>query len=954
MAKKASARPARGTDSAEPPSRIVRWSPVGYMLCDLIAEPSAAVDDLDPAELGQFARLCGGLTSPLVMLDGLAAAAAAGDEGDVHAQQQLANILRTLVKAPARPESSRFEATIGGCCGPCHDSRSVDMERGRVLTDADAATAATTDGYVDRSVYAAIDETAAAALLVRVARLAAARALGSDFDPGTAMDAVMSVVRGASFAAALVDAHRTGGAPAAVALLGRGGLSAVRSWMAPSPVQTFMGGQMPDLPGMPSLPGMPGEPGVPGIPDIPGFPKGPGSGSVLADWLAALLNRFKKPPKWDPDGWGPWYPWWWEHPNYIAPEIENFLRCTAAVRGLLAALDKLRAGAPDGGAVWSTGISGVAISGPCAGNEIVFRGKGFGATQPTNTVLLLPTLDGCRVVAATSWSDTKITAVLPARVASGPVGFGDKARIDAYNAWAGQMNDLIRKLNALPCDPGERDIVAPFGACPPASTINTITAGVAEIVSFTANNKASAVLEDGEHLTLRWTVRNAANVTITRDTAGAPLLSGSTTLTTPKLVGIHAFGAVTHSGPAEWRYTLRVSGACGGQVTRTVRVYATKDPQLRIETIQVTQSLQTAANDIALVEHKPTVVRALVRHGLAGWGGDSIPNVQGQIRMLRGGAWSKWISAAPAGVRPMKPKLGTSITVTNSPSFNVTKETLNFVLPGDWASGAARYQVKVWVSGYGAVGAYGGMSSTATKYSPSATYVHRRTLQFRYIRVNWNGAGPPSPAECENTIRGAIPLLPTPTAGIVALPGFGVENRSSTSDGEDDVAPERRDMLADFDDLHNCDTFEELTEWLGSDCPDDDGSIWVLIPGDKRRGEAYDIPSNVCYTRPNDGPYAAHEISHCLNQEHIRLGKPGGTVPEGGDAPTQWPNKAMHAEVPFDTAGTVGNLKGGSLPRSLAMTPGRGVADVMTYFGTPNNTWPIPARWKRLWNEIGG
>jgi hypothetical protein len=26
---------------------------------------------------------------------------------------------------------------------------------------------------------------------------------------------------------------------------------------------------------------------------------------------------------------------------------------------------------------------------------------------------------------------------------------------------------------------------------------------------------------------------------------------------------------------------------------------------------------------------------------------------------------------------------------------------------------------------------------------------------------------------------------------------------------------------------------------------------------------------------------------------------------------------------------------------------------VMTYCGTPNNTWPMPARWDRLWNEIG-
>ena len=47
-------------------------------------------------------------------------------------------------------------------------------------------------------------------------------------------------------------------------------------------------------------------------------------------------------------------------------------------------------------------------------------------------------------------------------------------------------------------------------------------------------------------------------------------------------------------------------------------------------------------------------------------------------------------------------------------------------------------------------------------------------------------------------------------------------------------------------------------------------------------------------------------------------------------------------DVPFDVT------------RNLALTlSGTGVFDVMTYCGTPNNTWPMPVRWSRLWNEIG-
>jgi hypothetical protein len=141
---------------------------------------------------------------------------------------------------------------------------------------------------------------------------------------------------------------------------------------------------------------------------------------------------------------------------------------------------------------------------------------------------------------------------------------------------------------------------------------------------------------------------------------------------------------------------------------------------------------------------------------------------------------------------------------------------------------------------------------------------------------------------------------------------------------------------------------------LGSDCPDEDGTIWVLIPGDFQRGEAFAIPSNVCYTPPSDGPYAAHELAHCLDQSHVRLPATGTNAPTGGDAASAWPNGAILTDVPFDSTGSF-TTTGGSVataPRALSLG-GTGVADVMTYWGTPNNTWPMPERWDRLWNEVG-
>jgi hypothetical protein len=395
-----------------------------------------------------------------------------------------------------------------------------------------------------------------------------------------------------------------------------------------------------------------------------------------------------------------------------------------------------------------------------------------------------------------------------------------------------------------------------------------------------------------------------------------------------------------------WQYTITVSGVCGGAVSRTVSVVTTKPPALRVVGIQVTQSIQTATHSVEMVASKPTVVRVLLGHGLAGWGGDVVPNVSGRIRMYRNGVWSGWIDPAPA-TAPMVATPGTSMTVVANPSFNTTNHSLNFMLPTGWCWGTATYQVEVWVRGFGAVGGYVGQSQTLSRNCPSITYQSRRTLQFRYVRVNWNGSGFPTDAVCIATLRGAVPLLPTPTAGIAALAGHTTENRTSGT-SVSAIANERRDMLDDFDDEHNCSAWEAFWEWAGADCPDEDGTIWVLIPNTFRVGEAYDIPSNVCYTPPSDGPYAAHEISHCLNQQHVRLPASGANAPVGGDAASAWPNNALQVDVPFDTAGTAGATQ----PRALTLA-GSGVADVMTYWGTQNNTWPLPARWTRLWNEIG-
>ncbi|MEO6443885.1 MAG: hypothetical protein ABIP66_01815 [Gemmatimonadaceae bacterium] len=777
-----------------------------------------------------------------------------------------------------------------------------------------------------------------------------------DLTVGEATQTIATLAIDAGLLASVVRGHDEAGLEGMLAALETARTAGDLSWAGASgarrprigddddrpPTMGTMSGGAPagfDMPDMPDLPG-----GF-GIPGQPGRPRGP----VFPDTFEALIGKFLKelrnPKRWDPERYDHKYPFWLEGVRYHDPYDLYNLRCFLEANKLLAALNDPPP-SPPALAVWNTGITAVSLTGPCAGATITIKGSGFEAVQPSNTVLLLPTLDGCRAVVPTSWTDTRIEAILPVRVSSGPVGFGDAAYIAAYNAWAARMSDLEAQLARLKCAPRRIRLVPPFGECPPPSTINVITAGTPEIVAFTANGETVHVLAPNQPLTLRWTVKNASTVRIDRiSPSGAPF-GGSTTLIPAPGQTAHAFGPQNHISIGEWIYRITVTAPCGGPMSRTVTVVTAREPALTIAQMQITQSVQAPDHSVRLVAFKPTVLRVLVKHGIGTWGGGTVPAVVGRVRMLRAPNWSWWIDAANNSV-PMQATPGTSITVPVLPTMNNTNDTLNFILPPDWCWGTVSYQVELRVAGFAATASFAGYSEQLVKGTVSVTYENRRTLQFRYIRVNWNGTGAPTDAVCLDTLAAAVPLLPTPSAGIAPVPGQGVHSRSSSVAGE---AGARRDMLDDFEDEHNCSAWESAFEWLGWDCPDDDGAIWVLIPGDFRRGEAFDIPSNVCYTPPSDGPYAAHEIAHCLDQQHVRLPATGANAPQGGDPASAWPNNAVLTDVPFDSLGS--RTGATTNPRALSLS-GTGVCDIMTYWGTPNNTWPMPKRWQQLWDYIG-
>jgi hypothetical protein len=897
---------------------VVRWSALAPTVRALLDSCTG-----DPATV---ARLAVGLCEPLWQLDALAALVRRTSTGDYHARCDALDLIATLESTFSDGIGALFgdapPPDLGPCC--CGDATPRRAFPGRTSSWGQAV-AADTAATAHRS-NPLLDQSALVDVMLQTAALydgdlPAARA---------AAQVVVGLAAAATTMEALVEASLSGGSASVGALVNEFGRAGRLDWLQRSPTaptMSVMSGGAPGGFGLPGgvLPGLPGG-GLPGVPKRPSI-----------DDIFDLLKP--KKPKWNPDDWCPTYPWWEyrREKNYIDWRQIGRIGCMIKAFRLLAErsrIAELTRPRPLVQVTWADGITSIESSGACAGATIVIRGQSLPAFG--TAVLMMRDAEGCRPVniPSSQWTSTAITFTLPAGVISGAVGFADAAYVAAYDAWAAEQNRLGEEIKALGCI-GNASItwIAPFRKCPPTTPFNVLSAGAAIIDSFTANGLADAFIEPGAGLQLAWTVRNAVSVRIERISATGPLFAGATSVTNPAGT-TYWLTAAPFNRPTTYAYRITATGPCGSAV-REVRIAASRRPGLSIGPIEVTQSVQNTANTVRLVESKPTIVRVTMNHALAGFDSNTVPNVRGRIRVRRStGGGSGWIDAANNS-NPMAPNPGAQITVIATPQRNNTNDSLNFLIPPSWNTGTVSYEVEVRVGGYGAVGAFGGFSESVTRTTGSFSFQRRRTLELRYVRVTWNGVTP-SDQVCINTLRGAVPLLPTPTANIAALGGVGVQVPTSNAGGRDG-------LLDDFDDQHNCSAWEAFWEWAGADCPDDDGTIWVLIPGVFFQGRAYDIPSNVCFTPPGDGPYAAHEMSHCLNQSHVGLMCSNGQQAQGGDPANAWPNNAQLVDVPFDVT------------RNTALSlAGTGVFDVMTYCGSPNNTWPMPARWDRLWNEIGG
>jgi hypothetical protein len=641
-----------------------------------------------------------------------------------------------------------------------------------------------------------------------------------------------------------------------------------------------------------------------------------------------------------------WNPEIWDHPPiarvpYSPWRDAQLLICARAV----AAAWNAQASEPPRPArvVWSDNITSVTADSPCTWSVLHVRGHDFGHPKPANVDLLVAINGKCRPypVPAAQWFDDRIDVTLLPGVTSGPIGFVDADYVTAYDQWVDTVNAAWANVSASCGRRKARALLEHFHECPPETAVNWLSAGAAEIKSFTANGAEAVGFGPSEPITLSWSVINATSVRIDLMTAGGPLLNGQMTATGLSQSGTLTLPAINHTHLASFVYRLTAVGPCG-TVTADITAVAAKKPFLYMFSVEVTQGLQTVPESIALVEEKPTVARLTVRHWLNGWGGGSLPNVKGRIRLVNGAQQSAWIDAANF-TWPMAPKPGVSITVPDNPRRSEVNDSLNFLIPAFLCVGAPRIEWEVRVDGFCAKGPFPGYSLAISGMTDPRYFSPRKPLTMRYIRVDFAGIGAPTDDLCVRTLRSALPLLPTPWATISPLWLTPLQRGSDY--GSDAI----QDLVDEIDDMHNCDFFESMFEWLGANCPDDDHAIWVLIPGALPRplevyGRAAAIPSNTVYlvsglpelTYMN----TAHELGHCLNQHHLEANCYPYQVPGGAEPASSYPNGGQIFDIPFHPI------------HNIAVSTQFGQWDVMTYCYAAGK-WTSHKRWSALWDEIG-
>jgi hypothetical protein len=517
-------------------------------------------------------------------------------------------------------------------------------------------------------------------------------------------------------------------------------------------------------------------------------------------------------------------------------------------------------------------ITSVTPSDACPGSTVVIKGVNFGTVG--GRVCFPAGISGRICVAATTWTDTEVQAVVPPE------------------AGAGMLTLQILDHTVGSCD-GAMEIYR-------QGTGVAFGGGTGRVLSVSVDGRSDKVcVEPARPATVAWTTTPAGNVAVRLQ-----IQSGLNVLVDQS--GLPATGSIAFSTPAvttpsTFTVTVTAANACG-QDTRSLLVHVDVVPKIMVEGMEVTQGIQTfwrsgaTDNSLPVIAGKDTIVRVYVSADRKGFNNDQVQNAVVTLDV-------DGLTLFPInGVTPTNPSGSTPLlTIRRRADIlrATTNHTFNFRIPAYMCGGTRSLFAFV------VAGACWGNQTTIASRLQQVTWQVEPPLRVRFVRLRDNRPAPagtgalPTEDQARFTVIRAFDLLPTPPTDIA--PAI-----TATMDTTQDFTTLAglKSLLSDVDSNH--DTWEFLFSFLGiTATPAQDHAFWIALTTPFNQGLA-GRPGNTCvaaiYTDAmGQGAIQrvtpAHEIAH--NLEFMHVNQVCGTQTILGPFYAH-PNNGTLLDVPFD------------------------------------------------------
>ncbi len=310
--------------------------------------------------------------------------------------------------------------------------------------------------------------------------------------------------------------------------------------------------------------------------------------------------------------------------------------------------------------------------------------------------------------------------------------------------------------------------------------------------------------------------------------------------------------------------TMTDSGNTGYVVNLSIEILpATPQPDLSIVGIEVTQAIQHfhstlgPDNSVPLVAQKVTLVRTYIDSGVdPSINNGQVPNVTGTLTITG----DQNLVINPIALFTAQP-----IASVDPTKFT---DTLNFIIPGDKATGNLNLVVQATVG-----------TNVSNPVGQDLSFTPVGKLNILMVRIQTSPGSAPTQEDYFNAVNRLPLIYPIPTDPALAisywiLPGSEVVTANhdlTTLNGMDDFLGDLEDIQEDSAD------YKKLYGLVAKSFP-------LNRTGDSREAD------NVAFGWPLIMESIGHELGHCFGLEHAPCGTPGNQpddpddeyVPPGG------------------------------------------------------------------------